>query len=321
MNTDNDILLILDASYIAYYCLYSAVTKWKDNFYSTGLETIELPEPGSVPYDDLPDLVTETSHFKRVLMETANEKMSAINDIVYGATGLFYGNSMGKCKIDTVVARDSHGGESFRKAIYPEYKMQRQTNREERNDFNHWKIMDYIYSVILPDMLPKGNTWTIKLPNAEGDDIVASLVMSPKLKERYKKILLISSDHDYLQLHKPDNRIRQFNMKNEEILCEFQQTQGGRKVKIQMTPDQALLMKIITGDSSDNIPGIKRGVGPVRAWKLICENARENLMNLFESDREALVAFQMNRKLIAFDEIPKELQDEIIEEFFRKSAA
>lgn len=314
----NDVLLILDTSYVAYFCLFSALSRWRSQYYDMGLEILTLPEPGSVPYDDLPDLTKDTKYFTKVLSEVAIEKLNVLNNIIMNATGRFYSNAVGKNRIDTVMARDSHGSESFRKKLYPAYKMQRQSEREEQNNFNHWKIMDYMYSVVLPDLLPKNDTYVMKLPGCEGDDIIATLIQTPKLRYRYNQIILISSDHDYLQLHKPENRMKQFTLKGEEVLCQFQRTQGGRRVDIPITADQALLMKIITGDSSDNIPGIKRGLGPVRTWNLICEHARENLKKLFDSDNAAAVTFQLNRKLISFEEIPMELQNEIIADFERK---
>ncbi len=61
---DNDVLLILDISYVTYYICLAAVRRWKKQYYETSLETIELPEPGSMPYDELPDLVNDTVYFK-----------------------------------------------------------------------------------------------------------------------------------------------------------------------------------------------------------------------------------------------------------------
>ena len=98
-------------------------------------------------------------------------------------------------------------------------------------------------------------------------------------------------------------------------MCEFKMVRQGQKISVPITADQALLIKILTGDASDNIKGVKRRLGPVTAYKMVSENARENLMKLFAEDKEVALAFQLNRKLICFDEIPQELQDNIMAAF------
>lgn len=314
--TDNDVLLILDISYVTYYIVTSAVPRWKRQYYGTALETIELPEPGSVPYDELPDLVTDTVYFKKVLMETAMEKMSVLSSIVMNVTGHFYSSAnTGVNRVDTVIARDSHGSVNFRRRLYPEYKMQRAAQRESQNDFNHWKIFDHMYQEIYPQLLPHDHTYTIMHPEAEGDDVIASLVQSDFVRSRYRWVLLISSDRDFCQLHRPENHLRQFSMDPEEVKCEFKSESKGRKTVTPISADMAMMLKIITGDKSDNIPGIKYRLGPKTAYKLLTEgNGLENLHKLFEEEPATKVAFNRNRKLIAFSEIPVKLQDEIVED-------
>jgi len=312
-SSNNDVLLLLDGSYCCYFCAYSAVSRWRSQYYETGLETIRLPEPGSIPYDELPDLVNDTIHFKRVLFDVAVEKLEIINNIVLETTGHFFSNATDENHVDTILARDSHAQGQFRRVLYPEYKMQRAAARAESNDFNHWKIFEYIYDVVFPQILPHNNTYSIKIPEAEGDDIIAAAVKSEKLKQKYHQVILIASDHDFCQLHRPENRIRQFTLKGEQVECTFQITRSGQKQILKITPDQALMIKIITGDSSDNIPGIKKRLGPVGAWKLLTEgDAKENLRKLFAEDKDAALAFQRNRKLIDFNEIPQDVQDIII---------
>ena len=314
-STKNDVLLLLDGSYCAYYCIYGAVNRWKERYYGTSLETIQLPEPGSVPYDELPDLVHDTFYFEKVLMEVSTDRLQRLNDIVLSATGHFYSDAaISTSKVDTIVAMDSHAIGQFRKAAFPEYKAQRQVVRRDKNDYNHGKLIDYMYSHVFPNILPHGRTSYIKLAEAEGDDVVASIVKSERLRGRYRQIILVSSDRDFCQLHRPENRLRQFTLTGDEVVCEIKMTKSGRKQTIPISADQALMMKIIVGDASDNIPGIKKRLGPVGAWRLISEgNCKENLLRLFQQDRDAAVRFQLNRKLIDFNEIPRGIQDRVVE--------
>ena len=311
-------LVVVDASYCAYFCTHSAVKRWMENYYAMGLEDIVLPEPGSVPYEDLPDLTRDTKHFNRVLMEVAREKIEGINNIVFNVTGHFYTSASDNSPVDTIIARDSHSGQSFRRMLFPEYKMQRNAQRASRNQFNHVKIFDYLYSVVYPEVFPR-NSHVIMVAAAEGDDIIASAIQSEELRKRYANTILISSDHDFCQLHRKENHLRQFTLKGEEVLCELQLTRSGRKVSMPITSDEALLIKIITGDTSDNIKGIKKKLGPVGAYKLVCEgDARKNLKELFTQDAEAQMTFQLNRKLIDFREMPEDLHNEIIKAIMKE---
>lgn len=309
----NDVLLILDLSYVTYFIANSAVSKWKKQYYDTALETIELPEPGSVPYDELPDLVNDTFHFKKVLMETALEKLGVLSNILMNITGHFYSSAnTGVNRVDTVLARDAHGT-SFRRKIYPEYKIQRGAERASRNDFNHWKIFDYMYSTVYSQVLPRDCTYTLMHPEAEGDDVIASIIQSDFVRNKYRWVILISSDHDFCQLHKPENHLRQFDMYGDEVLCQHKRKRNNRTEVIPISADMAMMMKIIIGDTSDNIPGIKYRLGPQTAYKLLSEgNGIENLQALFAKEPAVKVAFDRNRKLIAFSEIPKKLQNEIV---------
>lgn len=317
---DNDVLLILDISYVTYYICLAAVRRWKKQYYETALETIELPEPGSMPYDELPDLVNDTVYFKKVLADVAAEKLSVLSTLLLNITGHFYSSAnTGVNRVDTVIARDAHGSTSFRRRIYPEYKMQRGAERASQNDFNHWKIFDHMYSTIYPQLLPRDCTYTIMHPEAEGDDVIASIIQSDFVRKRYRWVILISSDHDFCQLHRPENHLRQFSMDGEEVKCEFKFESKGRKSAIPISADMAMMLKIITGDKSDNIPGIKYRFGPKTAYKLLSEgDGKQNLQDMLDKDPAVKVAFNRNRKLIAFSEIPAKLQQEIVVDLRKK---
>ena len=81
----------------------------------------------------------------------------------------------------------------------------------------------------------------------------------------------------------------------------------------------AMMLKIITGDKSDNIPGIKYRFGPKTAYKLLSEgDGKQNLQDMLDKDPAVKVAFNRNRKLIAFSEIPAKLQQEIVVDLRKK---
>lgn len=84
---------------------------------------------------------------------------------------------------------------NFRLGLYPTYKGQR---RLVKRSYDVYAIKDHVINVIFKelDLENKYGYHLIKVAGAEGDDVIAVTLMN--FKDRYKTVLLISSDHDYL---------------------------------------------------------------------------------------------------------------------------
>ena len=78
-----------------------------------------------------------------------------------------------------------------------------------------------------------------------------------KLKDKYLDVVLIASDHDYLQI----DGISQFNLEGKRIVRDL----GGTIV----SAPEYLLGKILMGDKSDNICQVFKKCGPKTALKLV----------------------------------------------------
>ena len=76
-----------------------------------------------------------------------------------------------------------------------------------------------------------------------------------------------------------------------------------KNINCEITANDFLLFKIIVGDSSDDIPNIKDGIGPKRAFDLVTD--KNKLKKLLTEDKITAQAFARNKKLIAMSEIPK----------------
>ena len=76
-------------------------------------------------------------------------------------------------------------------------------------------------------------------------------------------------------------------------------------------PIQIIDAKAIEGDKSDNIESVFTRVGPKKALNLARD--LESLKNKLKEDQTAAKRFSLNKKLIAFTEIPKQLTESIIE--------
>jgi len=107
------------------------------------------------------------------------------------------------------------------------------------------------------------------------------------------KIVIISSDRDFKQLI--SKRVKLYDpIRKEKLVCE--------------DVNRFLKIKILMGDKSDNIPSIKKGLGPKRSAKLIDEGKFEE----FISDEQYKDLFKRNFILISFKAIPQKLKKIIV---------
>ena len=300
------VLLLIDGSYLSFVCNFRAFKTWSEQY--QGMDTCIIRPPGETDQDNLPDLVNESQWFKKCLHNAAIDKLNSIANVIENATGILYPNSG---MIDTVIAKDSRLVKSFRFGIYPEYKLTRKINRAKKMQYQIGPMFDELYTNVYPSIFDN-HTMQLMVDGAEGDDVIASLARSKKLDEDYGKIILISSDRDFVQLQM-DRPISQFDIQGEEVLPKLKH---GVNV-VDLTPQQALMIKIISGDSSDNIKPIKPKIGEIRAYRFITENT-DGFKKLLKEEPEVAERFIMNTKLIDFRNIPSELSNKVVDEFYTR---
>lgn len=157
-----------------------------------------------------------------------------------------------------VIAFDS-GGKNFRHELYSEYK----ANRPD-------VPLELINQLPLAQNASKSlNICSIVVPNTEADDVIASV--TAMVIANNEKVLIISSDKDFMQLVSDDVQIY------DPAKNTYYDT---NKVieKFEITPNQFRDYLSIIGDKSDNIPGV-RGIGPKGAVTLL--KTWNNLENIF----------------------------------------
>ena len=137
------------------------------------------------------------------------------------------------------------------------------------------------------------NLIVLKIDRCEADDIIAVLT-----REVFTdcNITNISTDHDFYQLMQNKN-YQQFDPIKKQIVKHI-------------NPKKELLVKILTGDKSDNIPSVKSQCGPVTARKMIEEGLDIHLKN-----KDIKSNYERNKHLIDFDSIPVDIRDVIKENF------
>ena len=147
------------------------------------------------------------------------------------------------------------GGSRFRKAVYPEYKGNRKIYDEDE------KLNFEIFLEEYNKGLELIQHPVIKFRGVEADDIMALIV--EENYEKYDRIYLLSTDHDWDLLLK-DNVIRfAYTTKKEFRLDNYEELVG-------YPQEHHLSVKVLQGDKSDNIVGIT-GIGIKRASNLVKE--------------------------------------------------
>jgi DNA polymerase-1 len=170
------------------------------------------------------------------------------------------------------VVFDGIGSSNNRKNIIPEYKSARNITRvtkhelfdslEEEDDSKVDQIVRIIqYLKTLP-------VKTISLSRVEADDIIAYLSSTLPAKPD-DRVFIVSSDKDYLQL------VTEKVIVYRPIEKEYYTTDTVKE-KFNVNPHNFLLYKLLMGDNSDGITGIK-GLGPKGLFKKFPELATQDL--------------------------------------------
>ncbi|MCG3132275.1 MAG: DNA polymerase I [Phycisphaerae bacterium] len=137
----------------------------------------------------------------------------------------------------------------FRRDIDPEYKAHREPAPEDFEvQFN--RVVQIVERVGIP---------IFRVPGYEADDVTATI--AERLRDRDVICYLVSRDKDLDQLL--TDRVHIFDPTKDEVVTpESLVTSKG------YAPEKAVEIQTLTGDSTDNVPGVK-GIGPKTAVKLI----------------------------------------------------
>lgn len=134
---------------------------------------------------------------------------------------------------------------SWRRSFYPDYKGNRQDKRE-KSDINFEEVF-LIFDEVAQALQKSFGIKTLKVQEAEGDDIIAVLTEMNSLKTQ--KTLIISSDKDFKQL---------FRYKNVDIYDPIKKEFRTKPSSLEEIEEE-IKLHIIQGDDSDNIPNVTKG--------------------------------------------------------------
>ena len=197
-----------------------------------------------------------------------------------------------------VLAFDTKG--SWRYDIYSEYKANRK-KQYGRYPLDKDAFMNSLNKMIEDISNIFTTIHTIHAEQCEGDDIIAVLTKEVFTREN-QKVIIVSGDTDLNQLLIQKN-VRQYN----PLKCKFYNV---------INPQKELDIKILSGDKSDNIAPIRKGVGVKTAEKILnLDDGVDEFIDGHDTDLEKKVItenYERNKKLIDLDFIPKNIQNRIL---------
>ena len=269
ISTMNPTFIFVDGSYYCFY-RYFALLQWWKNAY---------PEE---PLDDPFENEKFVEKFRKTFVENLQQipkKLKIHKDPV---------------KPVLIVGKDCKRENIWRNDIFKDYKANRANGPED--GFMGGPFFKMAYE---EELFQKGGVKAIlKHPRLEADDCIAISVKHLLDKYPLCKIFIITSDRDYLQLNAHNVDLFTLTYKN---LADGKTATGNA--------DDDLKIKILMGDTSDNIPSVFPKCGLKTAQK--CLEDEEFFKKKMNNNPAYYEQYKLNETLVSFDKIP----DNYVEEF------
>ncbi len=186
-----------------------------------------------------------------------------VTNAVYGFTNMLL-KLLAEDSPGMIAVAFDKGKITFRHDDYEDYKAQRSPTPDDlRPQFQ-----------MLKDVLRAMQIQIFEIEGFEADDLIGALSM--KAEQAGIKSVIVTGDRDVLQLVSPLTRVR-LTKKGISELEEYDEGKVWDRYGI--TPRQYIDFKSLTGDASDNIPGIP-GIGDKTASRLLKEyGSLENVLD------------------------------------------
>lgn len=190
----------------------------------------------------------------------------------------------------------------WRRSLFPYYKASRRKSREESE--LDWNAIFVSLNKIREELKTVFPYKVIQIDTVEADDIIGTICHNKgTILNSGEPILILSSDKDYIQLHKYAN-IKQYDPIRKRWIAHSD-------------PDKYLVEHIIKGDTGDGIPNVLSNdncfvVG--ERQKPITQKRMSELQGSITNE-QILRNFKRNQSLIDLTQIPASLQTRILEKF------
>ena len=200
---------------------------------------------------------------------------------------------------------------SWRKEVYPQYKAHRKRERDKQKGVGlDWNALFETINRIIEELDTFFPYKVIRVPHAEGDDVIA--VLSKHSNGLKENSLIVSSDKDFNQLYKYKH-IKQYSPIKQKMV---------KGIK----PYEYLKEHIIRGDKGDGIPNILSDdnciVDRVRQKPISKKKVSEWLHKDPEDfcQNGMMDRWNRNKLLIDFDYIPPMIVEDVLNQYEKPAA-
>lgn len=216
-----------------------------------------------------------------------------------------FGNEYG----EIIIACDDKN--YWRKQIFPYYKANRKKTRD--NSEINWTHVFDVFNKIKTELRENFPYRVIQIETAEADDIIATIVQEhgrELCSNDHEKILILSGDKDYIQLHRYAN-VRQYDPTRKKWITHN-------------NPERYLYEHILKGDAGDGIPNVlsdgdtfvtDKRQRPLTQKKIdmFYENRHNSIEENYQSN------FERNKLLVDLSLIPSYIKEQVLSKYEEES--
>ena len=198
---------------------------------------------------------------------------------------------------DMTIACDSK--KYWRKDFFPYYKANRKKVRQQSG--HDWNLIFDTINMLKQELKDNFPWKVVEVEGAEADDIIATYV---KNKHPDEPVVIVSGDHDFIQLQKYGNVVQWSPIKNKFVECVGD-------------PKDILFEHIIKGDKGDGVPNVLteddaivegRRQKPIHSKKLEMWKKDHTQM---PQDSTFVSNYERNQTLVDLSRIPNDIETEI----------
>jgi len=190
----------------------------------------------------------------------------------------------------------------WRREMFPYYKASRRKSREKSE--LDWNAIFSALNAIREELKTFFPYKVIQIEHAEADDVIGTIVHKEGkiLNTGEERILILSGDKDYIQLHKYAN-VDQFDPVRK------------RWIK-HSDPEQYLFEHIVKGDTGDGVPNVLSAdnslVMGIRQ-RPVTKKRLEEWQDINNMNSEVQRNWFRNKKLIDLSEVPEHIKEQVLE--------
>lgn len=252
--------------------------------------------------------------FKNELNKSQEEVKDLIRHIVL-STILNYKKKYGSQYGNIVICCD--GRKYWRKEVFPYYKGDRKKNRE-KSDFD-WKLIFEVLDQMRADLREFFPYKVIHLDRAEADDVIAILtewsqtneLVQDGLYERPQKNIIISSDHDFLQLQKYEG-VAQFSPNTKKLIKMSHKDLYVKYITHIVKAGDDGIPNILSKDDVLVTEGVRQTPMSAKRLEEFIEQGKDACRN--DDERRN---WDRNETLVSFAKIPEDIREGILSEYIK----